>query len=229
MKTFDELQRLAFTIAPEFEEHPFYLLRHPSNIPFSRNTAAYCDATRSSPVLRRTLIESGQWRGPGTTIAFVSSIDDESIEGTFIHECGHALPLPTEPIVDKEPTAEEAKFELAMLEKASRLPPDSECYQPWWPAHGADFIRRVLHLWDRARTAGYGIPGRSLSVAGFFYGLTAPACYWSALGDETKRLAGLPFAEIESIKPAKEFTDLFNADVERWQENYERKKHSANC
>lgn len=223
MKTFHSLKELAHVVAPETRTRPLYVLWHPSHIPFCPSTVAYC-ATQSSPAIRQALIRSGEWRGPGLTVVFVHNVPEEDIEGIFLHEVAHGLPLPTEPAVDREPTPEEKQFEARMLEKAKDLPPDDECFRPWWPCHGADFVRRTLHLWSRARAAGCDIPGRKLRIAGSTYALSPPACYWTALGDEAERLAGRTFSEIEETEPPQEFSSLFAADVVKWENDYRARK-----
>jgi hypothetical protein len=174
------------------------------------------------------LIDDGKWKGRGAMIV-ICQPEHEHLKGILLHELGHVLPVGS-PREDSEPSADEIAMELSMVQKWADLPEVERAndHRPWWPHHDDAFIRRVLHLHYRAERLGHDAPGRTLCIAGEYYGLSPPACYHRALGDEPARLSALSFREIEEIEQPKEFSQLFAADVQRWQQLRNKEERKCN-
>jgi hypothetical protein len=207
---------LCYKVAPEMFGTNFYMVRWPESMPSPFQIGAFAThGNETTLCVRDALVAANVCRGPGPTIVWC----DPPSEGVTIHELAHLLPIADCP-PDFEPTQAARDFELrAMNFWASGDEPPIDPGKPW-REHEADWIRRVFHLWWRAvNRHGYHIHPSELHVAGERYGLSHGQRYLRALGDEPARLAELTFNEIETIDPPQEFTDLFSADCERWNQN----------
>ena len=137
------------------------------------------------------------------------SLDDALAK--LVHELGHLLPAGKVLLEEHEPTRadhDDEGIHLAACAEARIRPPVP------WQDHGADFIRRVLHLHFRLARLGLELPLPSLNVAGYWqYGLSMPEAYRAELAEEPERLVDAPFAEIEATEAPAGFTALFASDA----------------
>lgn len=220
-----DAQRMAAIVAPELTARPLYILgEHPKSLPVP-NALGY--ATTPTPLaIRDELLAAGKWRGQGSCIVLIpDQIAAEAQEQdsplftfervfnrTVVHELAHCLPAGL-PIPDLAPTTEGRDLQAARFAMfAADANPPAETP---WEGHGIDFIRRCIHLINRAWSAGFDVAGGYL-CADALYGLSPVIRYAQALGDEPERMAGRTFAEIEATDPSADFLTLFNRDVAAW-------------
>jgi hypothetical protein len=215
-KLLAELHDLAIRLAPELAELQLYIVPRSGNSAHGEPFIAFATTTAESPALRADLIACGKWQGPGNIVVIQHAPPSYAeLAALFIHEISHLLPVAEVP--DVEPTADELGHNRRLLHRIADPPPAVQLGPPWEPFHAADFVRRCLHLCRRGLDAGYEFPCDQIA-AGPRYGLRGLTAYAIALGDETVRLKGASFAEIEATPAPQRFVDLFVEDVCRWHE-----------
>ena len=171
---------------------------------------------------RHSLMERGEWRGPGAMIVMHYDQIHEYAEqirmpaadyewAVLLHEIGHAVlwkpygELPFEPNAEFRAYLRERSQEQLTAVVANEMPWDND--------HALPFVRRAIHAGYRAKLAGFDIE-MSTVAAGFNYGLSPIFKYIEAFADEPSRLVRSTFAEIEQ-------TPMPAAANELWDENME--------
>lgn len=196
MLTVDEVYTLATTLAPELRGR--LIIRHEPTWPAPPGVEAW--ATR-------------QRDGTGA-ICFVQT---PAVE-VALHELSHVLPV-AEPVTVSAPTAAGIALQVEQvnlwlrgdhLADPSRLP---------WTAHGPDWLRRVVHLWCRAESA--GIPIRQCDFRALDWTDHDISEYRARLGWEPTRCRGWSFAQIEAEPIPAYFSTLFEADKAAWLAGHE--------
>ncbi len=88
--------------------------------------------------------------------------------------------------------------------------------------HGLTFIRKCCHLFSRAIAGGFDVTPHFLFGMQGWGWLRFTESYLDAIGDEPARLATATFREIEAVEPPAAFTQLWAADLARFQHYQER-------
>ncbi|MFO0790465.1 MAG: hypothetical protein U0805_13505 [Pirellulales bacterium] len=191
------------------------VMAQPAEWLMPRDTRAYAISGRHLG-LREHLRSRGRWPGyyPGAIVFIDVPEDREELYGLGIHELAHQTPAWR--WADIEPTEADRALQALALLVWSGTNPDPLLQPAPWLGHGADFIRRTLHLIARAAAKGVEVSLPAVGVAGAQYGLSGLWKYRRALGGEPARLAGCSFAEIENIPAPPEFIAVFEADCEAW-------------
>ncbi|MEQ8850143.1 hypothetical protein [Botrimarina sp.] len=218
----ETLRQFALQIAPELSAQPLYVVQQPAIYPQTTYASAYA-LKFGCPIIRQVVKEAGDWIGNGPAIVIIEEpADSRDLLATIVHETAHLVPS-KKLSEDREPTAAEMVGAFRMAERWAETPEihQGPSGEPWGGAHGIDFIRRALHLHDRALRHGHDVPFDSLGVAGHYYGLSWAGKYARALGDEPERMRSLTFAEIEATDPPQAFARLFDEDVERWRTEHQ--------
>lgn len=184
---------------------------------------------RYSSILREFISD---WSGPGFCALFnVGRMRNWSeIESVCIHEYGHfigqhASDVRLLKVINGGQSAECRAF-VSELESWSEPEPsavspgvpESDSVPRPWDTHGADFVRPFLHLIERANCAGWGL---SAEDAWCGYGLSPLRLYRAALGDEPKRLAGLPMSEVVATEAPASFVQFAESDLSRAESRFE--------
>jgi|GEM_PF-3270595 len=136
----------------------------------------------------------------------------DGVMSVLLHEAAHLLPRPVAAGRISPPdfsyldcAAVRARLDERRA-KAIALPepsPDAED-----AVHGWRFLRRVCHLWSRARLAGWDVPTAGLLGNSFWY--CSQEAHWvMSLFSELVRLRNATFCEIESTEPPKEFMSMW--------------------
>jgi hypothetical protein len=208
------LQAVALAIAPELLQSPLYVLALPDDYPNLENIGGI--HTTFDYVLQQHLADRGLWRGAGNIIG-INAVDDETALGCLIHETAHAVPF-SFPLIDVvQPSAEQVACHRRLIQLANELDDTDRLTAPW-VGHGADWIRRVIHLRHRVEMlTGNETPYPAIQVAGWHYRLPNPLDFHRALGNEPARLMDCSFAEIEATPAPHEFSLLFDQGVAAWQ------------
>lgn len=180
-------------------------------------------AVRLAPELagRLIVVHRPDHPAPPGTVAFANHDRDGTARITFVaeptvevllHEVGHTLPA-VEPVVVAEPSARGIAYEAELVRDFAaglHLTPE----RPPWTRHGADWIRRVCHLWFRAEQL--GIPIRQCNIGAtedLDHGIDE---YRAALGWEPTRCRNWSFSQIEAEPMPKGFIDCFIHDTTAW-------------
>jgi len=215
----DQCHRLAKAVAPELG--PFYIFGSvPPDVPRPEHSTGWANARQTCPLLKRFLLERGEWRGPAAQIVLDLERSDLEPLALFCHELAHCLPSAT--VADVETSDRAIQIATGWQELAARVSYETltefeshgDC-TPWAGDHGDRFLRVLLHVVDRAYRAGFSFPLCEIA-AGARYGLSAISAYSRALGDEPERLRNLTFAEIETVPAPEEFRALWTADMARY-------------
>jgi hypothetical protein len=181
----------------------------------------------TSPFLDLLLREivGNAWRGRG--VAWIvnditireSGTDDFETEvlSVAIHELAHVLERPSLHSEHKNP--ENLSFvRLATL--TAKVGADFEPSVEEESLHHGDRFQRVaLHLCARADAAGVHV-AESLVCRNRQYGLTHPAAYRAALGDEAERMFRLSFHDILATPSPERFQKLWASDLARRQSRH---------
>ncbi len=209
-------------MGPELADRSVYVLAEAEAPAWMRCTScAGWTSDLLDGLLAETLKASGRWLGRG----FATIIADtrggrplsprERIE-IVLHELSHYLDdAATQPVCQGR-TLEE----LAPLTAGCEIrtePVDFASHKlsrDPWHGHGETFIRAASHVAYRATQAGFCATLSDLRAAGPTYGLSVPAAYLRALGDECREreresLVGV----LRSTAPAR-FSALFARDTE---------------
>lgn len=194
-------------------------------LPLANGAMAWALRQGCDDHLQQLLIDQGEWRGPAPIIVFAFDAIrddaerlgvpfDEFVRGVAVHELAHCRSWapPAEEYAEPEPEAVESTA-ADYIDFAIRDPAPPEDQPLWAEDHGLMFTRVALHLHARAAAAGYAVAIGWL-VAGDEYGLSPARCYAEALGDEPKRLAGAPLADIIRARAPVAFTNLFAKDID---------------
>lgn len=217
-----ELLDLAHHVAPELRLVNLYFVDaadlqrvEPSNC------YGYCDRG-VDPVVRDHLIAGGQWQGQGNLVVFqtdairadASNFHRAMIE-VFAHELAHLLPAFATPLpVDNEPSTREREvFARRHLDFATHN--DSNVVTS---DHGSRFIRCACHVWFRLLAMGLALPAHQM-FAGYRWGLSPALEYYEALHGEPFRMAGELFSRIEAAPIHSDFTNLWQSDLEKINDN----------
>jgi hypothetical protein len=217
---FERFKQTILSAVPEVET--LYIVGKPSCHPamgaYAWTTSGWMDFA-----IRRLLIESGEWQGPGALVVVDTALcerDAVDLLGLLLHEVAHMLPY-KKPAADFEPTLPQIVAQAAAIVDVSEIKTDGTI--PPWHKHGLAFIRRALHLRYRAEVAGHEVAIPDLLIAGPQYGLSSAGQYRSALGNEPARCTSMSFVEIESRPTPRAFRRLFARDVL----NYQRRKNAS--
>lgn len=169
-----------------------------------------------NPLLKENLVAEGLWKGTGFAVIYYQANPLAKLLGTTLHECSHlVLASPPGPDVDT-PAEDLAEWREAAQQWGRNAATPNPDFPNWAGGHGEPFTRVALHLHFRAWQAGYEIGLPEMNIAGANYELSPSWRFMHALGDEPRRMANLPFAEILDTKSPQPFRDLFEADAKRW-------------
>lgn len=211
-----EMHTMASVIVVELPQ--LYIIRHQDDLPLHDSTRAYALNSRQSVILRERMTARGIWNGCRPSIVFggIDNFSSDELRGIFIHELAHLTPVLPD-VFPFEPSAAVEQFSREMFTECERdtVPRTQE---PWLQGgnHGADFVRRALHLHFRAINAGWAMSYRVLNIAGARYGLSDAWRYSVALADEPHRMRGASFDEIESTPPPAAFSQVFESNKQRF-------------
>lgn len=225
-RDFAAIRWLLWAVAPELLSYPLYVMRPPAGFPPLDNMRGVAVQPIDWTV-RRDLIESHVWQGPGPTIIVSNALDiddAESLKGLALHEAAHLLPA-MQPPEDREPSGEEVEAQSQLM-TAWAVEPLSQLLPEPWQSHDAQFIRRCLHLWQRAIQLGHEIALPAIGFAGSQYGLSGAWRYRRALGGEPASMIDATFAEINETQLPTEFAELWASDVAAWHRGEELRKQS---
>lgn len=135
--------------------------------------------------------------------------------GVVVHEFGHVFQIGW--VHELEPDLSISIVELAELSTEIQLaqPPALPTERPDpFVNHDAKFVRVMLHLHHRLRTA-LGIRFEPFFEADT-YGMAPLYRYRSAIGDEPEALADVPLQAIADIPPPEPFIEQWQSDVQKW-------------
>lgn len=142
----------------------------------------------------------------------VTFVQEPTIE-VAIHEACHLLPA-VEPVAVPAQTSAGIAFQLEQIDLWLRGDHLSDPDRRPWTAHGPDWLRRVVHLWCRAESA--GIPVRQCNFRAVDWADHDVSEYRARLGWEPTRCRGWSFAQIEAEPIPAYFSTLFEADKAAW-------------
>ena len=214
-----EMHDLALDVAPELQQEPPYIIKHPETLPTPTDVAAYA-MSGHSVAMQQHLADAGLWRGPGPVIAFVAEdLTRAELLVTLAHEVAHLLPYAHSPALPEIPTADAIDEDVRKLKAwVSEAPPRSNDKPRWtYGGHGRDFVRIALHLWWRFALRGHVLELDPL-CGGMRYDLSPCYLYWRALGNEGVKMQDATFAEILAEKPPDLFNAIWYADLRAWME-----------
>ncbi len=210
----DECRQLAFAVAGELKPFPLYVVdaeKTFDDLPESRGCLAWAfTMTGIEHIPFRERIN--EWTEPGPIIALCEgAIRDEygddfdaGLRETMCHETAHVVPA--SPFVENAaladiPVETVRKHQLGKLATAATKPQYAQM-------HDHRFIRRVLHCWYRAISAGWSIP-----IYRLFGGDTETYCqpphFLACLLPELTAMQSATFAEIEAATPPIAFTTMW--------------------
>lgn len=193
-------------IAPELGQQQLYLI-DAREYPELRADRCYAWAGMSrvfDPGVRDIL--GSRYEGPGNVVLLdVESIRaDANPDGfemallsTMLHEAGHLLPAfqVREPKLDSPEIRKE--FRGYLCQDLPKLAASKPAPGRGDPKHDLRFLRRVCHLGDRAKAAGYAVSLKDALMVPLTY--CHPAGYLEFLRGELDTMAGATFAEIEAM------------------------------
>ncbi len=210
----DDLTQIALRLAPELSTAGFRVLEHQPNWLCHPRAAAYATYGRHFDI-RDYLRSTGEWAGVwGSYVVIVPPLPDFSQAcGLLVHELSHCLPARPTIVDDCEPSAVQRDVQTGQLMAWAAT--GSHSIEPW-AGHGAEFIRRAVHLRHRAARLGIDIALADANVAGVNYGLSHPSEYETELATEPLRMMLKPFSEIDAEPIPPRFARLFCTDVAAW-------------
>ena len=130
----DECRRLSLLVWPGISQDPFYILNAPPGYPRREGVIAAAVWGLDFQV-RKTLLESGDWIGPGRQVIFFDrQLDRNSALGTTLHEIAHAVTMGV-PSADHDPTPEQFERQtIQVAELLGRPIAESPGMPNWFPA-----------------------------------------------------------------------------------------------
>lgn len=220
-------QSLCRTIAyRDLGETPLYLLAQ-SKLPVGLSTQHHYAFTHPrADLMYRDHIAPWFGRGPCAVINDIGIVEDFAPEdheyaiiGIVLHELAHILDRPA--LFDEQDCDDPDRllFDAMVLAEASKHPFRSDV--PMYFGHGPSFVRIAIHLAYRATQAGFDIKPAGI-VATHRLGLSPTAAYEDALGDEPHRCLDSGFRELLATEPPTEFTQLWAADMHRYQVRFSK-------
>lgn len=212
MMTPTDAYALAIALAPELAGRLDVIRHHPNTLGETpTGCLAWCCAGRHLGV-RDELRRLGRWHGFWPSmIVFVG----EPAIGPLVHELAHVLPA--RPVVSDdagEPTEHDQAFQAAQLRQWV-APTDPQDRFPW-AGHDVRFVRRAVHLAERARRLGIDVAPRDLNVAGDRYGLSHVTDYADRFASEPYMSTHRTFDEIDQLPFPDPVLRLFANDVRLW-------------
>lgn len=130
-----------------------------------------------------------------------------------LHEAAHVLPS-VEPMAVPATTTDGIAFQLEQIDLWLRGDHLSDPTRPPWTGHGPDWLRRLIHLWCRAESAGIAVRQCNFRAVDWAdHGIDE---YRARLGWETTRCRSWTFAQIEALPMPAYFFDLFKRDQAAW-------------
>jgi hypothetical protein len=209
---------------------PLYLLAQ-SQLPVGLSTQHHYAFTHPrADLMYRDHIDSWLGRGPCAVINDIGIAEDFAAEdheyaiiGIVLHELAHILDRPA--LFDEQDCddPDRLQFDALVLTDASKRPSRSDL--PMYFGHGPSFLRIVIHLAYRATHAGFDIKPAGI-VAAHHLGLSPTAAYEDTLGDEPHRCLDLGFRALLATEPSTEFTQLWAADMHRYQVRFPKPQES---
>jgi len=192
----DDCLALAHQIAPELRDR--LVIRHEPAWPAPPGVTAWATRQRDG-------------------LGAITFVQEPTIE-VALHEAAHVLPA-VEPMAVPAMTAAGVAVQLETIDmwlrgdyltNPDRLP---------WTAHGLDWVRRVIHLWYRAESAGVTV--RQCDFRAVDWADHDIGEYRARLGWEPVRCRTWSFAAIESLPLPEYFSDLFKRDQAAWEAGHE--------
>jgi len=163
------------------------------------------------------------WQGPGPVVCLLpQDIEAEwgpehfrdGVLNTLLHELGHVLPpakIPQDDFADlfDVPALREWQRQKWAEADARPAPVPGTADDP----HDWQFIRRVCHLWARAKRAGWDIPSIGL-FGGSLWFVCQPAHWITALFRELVDMQDATFAQIQNSPPPDEFMQMWEGALQ---------------
>lgn len=136
----------------------------------------------------------------------------DAVLGVLLHEAAHLLPRPVAagritPVdfSHLDCPAVRTRLDERRAEAIAIPEPSPDAADA---VHGWRFLRRVCHLWSRARTAGWDVPSTGLLGDAFWFCSQEP--HWIvSLFPELVRLRDATFTTIEATEPPAEFMRMW--------------------
>jgi hypothetical protein len=200
-----DARHLILRAAPELCDAPLYVRPHDVAL-LPRDVLAL--TMPLDPLWRSRLEAEGRWHGVGRLVVLsdeMSSRPFEDVLGCVCHEVAHLLPAQVPSVIldgigDMVALCREWEAVDAACE-ADTLPGSSA------NQHGADFVRRLLHLRHRVQQErDVVLPFNTLGV---YHGPCHVSLMAKRLGDEPARLRDATFQEIEQITPPAAYAALW--------------------
>ncbi len=216
MNIIDECRQLAHAIAPELCDAPLYLLMGEADRMHLSDCHAYATPVggRVNIALRDRLLTADEWLGPGRAVVFyeadiLADCNDfrRAMLELTIHEIAHAV-VQSIPTDVAEPSFIARQFDELRHNRDAREVSREPTIEG---DHGGPFVRRCVHLWQRAIWQGFHAPIWQI-CAGFRYGMSHACDYVEALADEPLRMRRASFAEIEATTAPPAFNELWQRD-----------------
>ncbi|QDT06896.1 hypothetical protein K227x_53190 [Rubripirellula lacrimiformis] len=225
----DDCRRLAFTVAPELEANPLYVVDAETLAGTPNPADCLGFARRGNWMDYETIDRIGDaWTGPGPLIALDGEVIREShgenftaaVTGTMVHELAHILPaIEARELSHRQPgdkmDCDAVRQNQAVSLSRSIAKPAAEpgsCIDP----HNDQFIRRTCHVYSRAVAHGWDV-----SIDGLFGGSLWFACqpaHWiTSLLPELHSMRTASFAEIETATPPEAFTKLWQSSLDLYR------------